>query len=136
MSETFNPTTTKPAEFDAYWETLLAELAALPMAPTLDLLPLRSTDFSTCYELYLTSIGPYRLFAYYNVPRGDGPFPAILSTPGYASVVTQTPHEERQRFVSMAVCARGQRRSDRPYAASFPGQAIVGISEPESYVYR
>src|SRR5438067_821275 len=136
MSEAFRPTVTKPADFDTFWDAVLQELAAVPIAPTLDPLPLRSTDFSTCYELYLTSIGPYRLFAYYNVPRGEGPFPAVLSTPNYASVVTQTPFEERQRYVSMALCARGQRRSDRPLAASFPGQAIDGIAEPSTYVYR
>jgi cephalosporin-C deacetylase len=98
--------------------------------------PIRSTAFSTCYSLYLTSVGPYRLYAYYSVPRGDGPFPAILHTPAYASVVTQTPFEERQRYVSMALCARGQRLSDKPFAASYPGLAIVGIDEPETYVFR
>lgn len=136
MAELFAPTPTKPRDFDAYWEATLDDLAHVPVAATLDPLPLRSTDFSTCYELYLTSSGPYRLFAYYNVPRGDGPFPAVLSTPGYASVVGQTPYEERRHFISMALCARGQRRSDRPYAASFPGHAIVGIEEPTTYIYR
>jgi cephalosporin-C deacetylase len=125
-----------PSDFTAYWDTVLDELGQVPSAATLDPLPLRSTEFSTCYELYLTSLGPYRLFAYYNVPAGDGPFAAILSTPGYASVVFQTPYEERRGYVSMALCARGQRRSDRPFAASYPGLAIVGIDEPATYVYR
>jgi len=136
MPESCTPRTDQPADFDAYWEAVLAELDAVPAAPTLDPNPIRSTDFSTCYSLYLTSLGPYRLYAYYSVPRGDGPFPAILHTPGYASVVTQTPFEERQRYVSMALCARGQRLSDKPFAASFPGLAIVGIDEPATYIYR
>jgi cephalosporin-C deacetylase-like acetyl esterase len=59
-----------------------------------------------------------------------------LHTPAYASVVTQTPYEERQRYVSLALCARGQRLSDRPFAASYPGLAIVGIEEPSTYVLR
>lgn len=125
-----------PSDFDAYWDDLLAELAAVPAAPILEPNPLRSTDFSTAYHLNLTSIGPYRLYAYYNVPKGEGPFPAILHTPGYASVVTQTPFEERQKYVSMALCARGQRLSDKPFAASYPGLAAVGIDEPTSYIYR
>ncbi len=136
MAKTFPIPTTKPADFDAYWDTVLAELAKVPAAPTLDPNPLRSTEFSTCYSLYLTSIGPYRLYAYYNVPHGPGPFPAILHTPAYASVVPQTSFEERQHYVSMAICARGQRLSDKPFAASFPGLATVGIDEPTSYVYR
>lgn len=125
-----------PVEFDAYWNDLLAELAEVPAAPILEPNPLRSTEFSTAYHLDLTSIGPYRLYAYYSVPHGDGPFPAILHTPGYASVVTQTPFEERQKYISMALCARGQRLSDKPFAASYPGLAVVGIDEPGSYIYR
>lgn len=136
MVDSFVPRTEKPADFDDFWDAVLAELDAMPAAPILDPNPLRSTDFATSYSLYLTSIGPYRLYAYYNVPNGSGPFPAILHTPGYASVVTQTPYEERQRHVSMALCARGQRLSDKPFAASYPGLAVVGIDEPSTYVYR
>lgn len=136
MPETFQPSASKPADFDAYWDAVLEELAGVPAAPVLDPDPIRSTEFSTSYSLYLTSIGPYRLYAYYNVPHGDGPFPAILHTPSYASVVTQTPFEERETYISMALCARGQRLSDRPFAASFPGLAVVGIDEPSTFIYR
>src|SRR5207244_1455461 len=69
----------------------------------------------------MTSLGDYRLFAYYSVPNGAGPFPAIYHAPGYASVVQVPPYEERRRHAGLSVCARGQRLSDRPYAAAFPG---------------
>ena len=136
MPEQFKPSGLKPTRFDDFWDELGRELASVPVAATLDLLPLRTTDFATCYEVYLTSIGPYRIFSYYTVPNGDGPFPAILHAPGYASVVTVAPHEERQRYITMCLCARGQRRSDRPFAASFPGQAIVGVEEAKTFIYR
>ena len=136
MIETFQPGTVRPADFDAYWDAMLADLATVPAAATIEPNPLRSTDLSTGYSLQLTSIGPYRLYAHYSVPNGDGPFPAILHAPAYASVVTPTPYEERKRYVSLALCARGQRLSDRPFAASYPGLAIVGIEEPPTYVFR
>ncbi len=136
MLKAFQPTALKPAAFEDYWDSLLCDLASVPHAATLDPKPDTTTEFATSYSLYLTSVGPYRLFAYYTVPRGEGPFPAILHTPSYMSVVTQTPYEERQRYVSMAICARGQRRSDKPYAARYPGVAIDGIEEPGTYVYR
>lgn len=136
MTMTFQPTTSPPADFDAFWNALEAQLAAVPCAATLDPKPDTTTEFSTSYSVYLSSVGPYRLFAYYNVPRGDGPFPAILHAPSYMSVVTQTPYEERQQYISMAICARGQRQSDKPYAARFPGLAIDRIDAPGSYVYR
>jgi cephalosporin-C deacetylase len=137
MSTTyFRPGASRPSDFAAYWDAVLKELGDIPAAPILDPNPLRSTEFATAYHLYLTSVGPYRLYAYYNIPKGEGPFPAILHTPGYASVVTQTPFEERRRYVSMALCARGQRLSDRPFAASYPGLATVGVEAPETSIFR
>jgi cephalosporin-C deacetylase-like acetyl esterase len=112
------------------------ELAALPVAAEVDPLPLRSTDFADGYGVKLTSVGPYRLFAYYSVPHGDGPFPAIYHAPGYASVVQVPPYEERRRHVVLSICARGQRLSDRPYAASFPGLLTDGIEDASAYVFR
>ncbi len=136
MPELFKPSGTKPEPFDAYWSQVEAELAAVAPVAIVDPLPLRSTEFATCFEVYLTSIGPYRLFNYYTVPKGDGPFPAILHAPGYASVVGPAPYEERQRYITMCVCARGQRRSDHHYAARFPGQATHGIQNPATFIYR
>jgi cephalosporin-C deacetylase len=136
MPLAFQPSSQRPTDFDAYWSETLADLAAVPAAPILEPNPLRSTEFADCYALYLTGVGPYRLYAYYNVPHGPGPFPALLHTPGYASVVGQTPFEERQKYVSMALCARGQRLADKPFAASYPGLAVVGIEEPSGYVFR
>src|SRR6266849_1073213 len=114
MSKAFQLAPSPPADFDDFWNALDRDLARVPLAPSLDPKPDTTNEFSTSYSVYLTCLGPYRLFAYYNVPRGDGPFPAILHAPSYMSVVTQTPYEERRRFVSMAICARGQRLSDRP----------------------
>ena len=62
------------SDFDAYWSAVDDELARYPAAPELELSPLRKTDYATVYHLKITSIGPYRLFGYYSVPRGDGPF--------------------------------------------------------------
>lgn len=135
-SEPFTPSAHPPADLDAYWQAALDELAALPLAAEVDPLPLRSTDFADCYAVKLTSIGPYRLFAYYSVPRGDGPFPAIYHAPAYASVVAVPPYEERRRHVVLSLCARGQCLSDRPFAASYPGLLTHGIESPASYIYR
>ena len=51
----------RPADFDAYWESVDRELAQYPGAPTLERLALPSDEFSTVYALRLTSIGPYRI---------------------------------------------------------------------------
>ena len=65
----------RPADFDAYWDGVDEELARYPMAVEMERNALRSSEFSTVYNVRLTSIGPYRIFGYYSVPIGDGPFP-------------------------------------------------------------
>lgn len=128
--------TAKPIDFDHYWQGVNAELAALPVAPELTPLPIRTTDFGTVYRLHLTSLGAYRIFAYYCVPQGDGPFPVLYQLPNYGSVVHVPPYEERQQYVSVALCHRGQRLSDQPFAAAYPGLLTTGINSPQQYIYR
>jgi cephalosporin-C deacetylase-like acetyl esterase len=84
-----------PADFDAYWDGLDAELARYDAAPELELLPLRCTDFARFYALRLTSIGPYRIFGYYSAPIGDGRFPGLLITPRYGSVNNPPHYDDR-----------------------------------------
>ncbi len=130
----------KPDGFDGFWKANLDELASLPPAPEVVELPLRSTDFATAYGVRLTSIGPYRIFAYLSIPKGSGPFPAKYFLPRYGSVVDLVPqgtaNDQRRQCVTFSVSVRGQRLADQPYAASFPGLLTDGIDDLDSYVYR
>jgi cephalosporin-C deacetylase len=129
-----------PDDFNAYWDHVIAELAAIPPAPEVEEIPLRSTDFATAYGVRLTSIGPYRLYGYLSIPNGDGPFPARYHLPRYGSVTDLVPqgqaNGQRKEHVTFAICVRGQRLADQPYAAAFPGQLTDGIDDPATYVYR
>jgi cephalosporin-C deacetylase-like acetyl esterase len=129
-------TTTKPADFDAYWDGIDAELARFPIAAEERFVKRRTTDFSTAYDVELTSIGPYRLFAYLAIPAGDGPFPALIHMPRYGSV-NNVPHwDDRQRYVTVVLMHRGQRLADQPFSASYPGLLTLGIDDPATYIYR
>ncbi|MGC4191703.1 MAG: acetylxylan esterase [Thermomicrobiales bacterium] len=124
------------AEVDAYWDAIDAELATIPANPESFEIPLYSTGFSTTYRSRFTSIGNYRIAAYISVPHGEGPFPALLSIPGYASVVTPPQYEDRQRYVVMTLMYRGTRGADWPYAGAFPGMFTDGIADPDAWIYR
>lgn len=130
----------RPDDFDGYWQAVRAELDRLPPAPELREIPLRATDFAAAYAVRLTSIGPYRIFGYLSIPKGDGPFPARCFLPRYGSVVELAPqgtaNAQRRDYVTFSVGVRGQRRADQPYAASFPGLLTDGIHDPAAYAYR
>ena len=129
----------RPSDFDSYWQSTLRDLAPLAPAPELEHLPVRDTDFAELYGVRLTSIGPYRLFAYLSIPKGAGPFPARYTAGNYGSVhsIPSGPANiSRGRYITFSIAVRGQRGSDRPFAADFPGLLTAGIDDPEAYVYR
>jgi cephalosporin-C deacetylase len=123
-------------ELETYWAEAMAEVTSRPPAPEVDDLTIRSTEFADGYGVKLTSLGDYRLFAYYSVPKASGPHPAIYHAPGYASVVGVPPYEERRQHAVLSLCARGQRLSDRPYAAAFPGLLTDRVDDPSAYPLR
>jgi cephalosporin-C deacetylase len=128
-----------PTGFDPYWQTVSDELAATPAAAEEEHVPLRSGERHRTYGVKLTSIGPYRIFAYLSIPEGEGPFPAVYLFPRYMSVVeplTQgLPARKREQCVVFALAARGHRNADRPYAAEFPGMLTDGVDDPARYVF-
>lgn len=129
-------TSTRPGDFDAFWGGIDADLARYPIAPEERVNTRRSNEFSTSYDVELTSIGPYRIFAYLSIPHGDGPFPALMYFPRYGSVNQPTTWEDKQRYVTLTIMHRGQRLADQPFAASYPGLLTLGIDDPATYIYR
>ncbi|HEU5329548.1 MAG: acetylxylan esterase [Thermomicrobiales bacterium] len=122
--------------FEQYWQQVDTDLARYPAAPTLEASPLRTTDYATVYHLRLTSVGPYRIFGYYSVPHGDGPFPGLFQVPRYGSV-NHVPHpDDRRRYAVLQLMYRGQRLADQPFAAAYPGLLTLGITDPATYIYR
>ena len=126
----------KPQDFDQYWKKIEDELASIQPAAERTELHLRSAPEAKVYGLKLTSLDHYRIFAYFCVPSGKGPFPVIYRLPNYGSVVHIPPFEERCKYISVALCHRGQRLSDQPFAAKYPGLLTSGIDSKLNYIYR
>jgi cephalosporin-C deacetylase len=120
----------------SFWEAVDAELASVPMAAELRPIPERALPDSTLYLARLTSIGPYRITAYYSVPNRPGPHPGLLLTPRYGSVNHAPDFHDRARYAVVQLIHRGQRLADKPFAAEYPGLLTHGIDAADSYVYR
>lgn len=82
-------TQTEPADFDAFWNSSLAELAKVPLDPQLTELPDRGNDKVTVYHVSFRNIGgtPWnnlyaRVYGILCVPRAPGKYPAVLQVPG------------------------------------------------------
>jgi cephalosporin-C deacetylase-like acetyl esterase len=127
----------QPQGSPAYWQAVLDEVSALSdSAVAVESLPIRSNETSIAHGLRFEGVGGYPLFAYFTVPRGEGPFPALFQTPGYGSVVGVPAYERRSRYAVMALCHRGQRLSDSGYSAAYPGLLTDGLPGADTYVYR
>ena len=66
-------------------------------------------------------------------PTANGPFPALVRMPDYASVHDIIYTSLRHRAVVMNPTYRGQRNSDGLVRASYPGLLTDGIDSPETY---
>lgn len=130
MASTATDTTTQ------WWDGIDDDLSRLPANPELTHDALRSSEHFDMYRVRMTSVDNYVIAAWLNIPKGDGPVPAVMYTPTHMSVVTPAPYEFRRRAVTMNVISRGQRGADKPYAAAFPGHLTVDIENPQRYIQR
>ncbi len=117
----------------SFWERIEAQLAETDPDIEIERDAFYSQPEWDVFRMRYTSTGGHRLFAWLSVPHGDGPFPALVRMPDYASVhdIIYTPL--RERAVVMNATHRGQRNSDGLVRASYPGLLTDGIDGAETY---
>jgi cephalosporin-C deacetylase-like acetyl esterase len=76
------PIATMPDDFDAFWEEGKRELAKVPTDPKLERSAEHSDARVDCYKISLANVGGRRVHGWLSVPKGKGPFPAVLTVPG------------------------------------------------------
>jgi cephalosporin-C deacetylase len=76
------PTAKMPADFDAFWEAGKKELAQVAIDAKLEQVAKQSDDRALCYKISLGNIEGKRVHGWLSVPKGQGPFPAVLTVPG------------------------------------------------------
>ena len=125
---------TQSPDHAAFWERVEAGLAETAPNVSLERDPFYSQPEWDVYRMHYDSTEGNRLFAWFSAPHGDGPFPALLRMPDYASVHDIIYTSLRERAVVMNATHRGQRNSDSLVRASYPGLLTDGIESVDSYV--
>ena len=74
----------EPADFDAFWNSQKALLAAVPLNPVVTLYS--TSNFSKTYRVTLDHIDNRKVYGYLTVPDGVGPFPGVVVMPPYGNV--------------------------------------------------
>ena len=117
-----------------FWDKTEAQLTET----SLDLSVERDSFYSQpeweVYRLNYNTTDGHRLFAWLSVPKNvEGPVPALIRLPDYASVHDIIYTSLRHGAVVMNATHRGQRNSDGNYRASYPGLLTDGIADGESW---
>ena len=125
--------TSAPTSAAAFWEQTEAQLAETPLDVSLERDAFYSQPEWDVYRMHYASSGGHRLFAWFSVPHGDGPFPALVRMPDYGSVHDIIYTSLRHHAVVVNPTYRGQRNSDGLVRASYPGLLTDGIDSPDTY---
>jgi cephalosporin-C deacetylase len=129
----------RPVDFDAFWQEILEESAKTPLNPSMNPVPLRSTDEVETFEIHYDSIDGVRVAGWYCRPRESfipGPYPALLIVPGYISEPTVPRSWAKLGFAAIGVAPRGKLRSNGQYNPGYPGLLVDNIVDRNTYSYR
>lgn len=129
----------RPDDFDDFWNATLARVAEIPLRPTFDYVPERSTAEVAVYDVHYDSWEGVRISGWYAVPRAEhlpGPYPALMLLPGYISEPTIPRNWARQGYAAFAVAPRGKLRSNQLFDPGYPGLLVHDIVDPNTYGYR
>ena len=134
----------RPADFDAYWDTALAELDAHDSQVELIPYPLK-THHAECFDLWFTGIGGARIYAKYLRPKhATAPHPALVEFHGYSGHSGDWSGKlgwVNQGFSIAALDCRGQGGKSEDVGGvkgnTLRGHIIRGLADsPEKLYYR
>lgn len=125
-------------EVRGFWDDLDRDLTGIPLALRVERGAFYSQPEWDVYRMRYNGADGYRLFAWLSIPcrPREGAFPALLRMPDYASVHDLIYTPLRHVAIVMNATHRGQRHSDSPFQAQYPGLLTEGISDPQAYVLR
>ena len=129
----------KPADFDDFWQEVLAQADAVPLAAEIRPEPMRSGDGVDVFQAFYDSIDGVRIAAWYCLPSGADagePLPSIIAAPGYQSDPAIPKEWAKRGYAALALAPRGKLRSRAQFDPGYPGLLTYGIVDRNVYSYR
>ena len=81
--EKIQPTVKDPADFDNFWNNVIAEARRINLDPRMTLIPERCTSEANVYHIsFQNEIYGSRIYGILAMPKKPGKYPAILKVPG------------------------------------------------------
>lgn len=129
----------RPADFDEFWTGLLRQLDGIPLEPTVEHLPHRSTDTVDVFEIHYDSIDRVRIAGWYCTPKASHlapPYPGLLHVPGYVSEPDIPKIWAHRGYAAVGVAPRGKLRSNTQYDPGYPGLLTHNVLDRNTYAYK
>ena len=127
----------KPTDFEAFWQDVLRQVEAIPLAPEMVPDPLRTSDDIEVFQVFYQSLDQVRIAAWYCRPnRRAERSPAILFLPGYQMDPPIPKEWARKGYIALSVAPRGKLRSMRQFNPGYPNLLTHNIVDRHTYAYR
>lgn len=119
-------------DFDAFWESTLAELEEVPLEPEFTKVPEYSNELRSCYEVRYPSFGGALSGGILSVPNAPGKYPVIIVYMGYNAAPFYFDPSARPDCIEYLVSVRDQGIYRTPEARWID----QGLSSKEAFYYR
>ena len=119
-------------DFDAFWESTLAELAAIPLEPEWTKIPEASNEKRTTYDVRYTSLNGETAGCSVCIPNALGKYPVYIHYMGYGAEPFRFDPSAAPNRIEVLVSVRRQ-GIFKTAAESWVSQGIAG---KETYYYR
>jgi cephalosporin-C deacetylase len=128
---------TKPADFEAFWQGVLRQAEAVPLAAEVVPDPLRTSADIEVFQVFYDSLDHVRIAAWYCRPtRRAERTPAILFLPGYQMDPPIPKEWARKGYIALSVAPRGKLRSNRQFNPGYPNLLTYNLVDRHTYAYR
>ena len=125
---------TREEDFDQFWAASLEELA--DVSPEFELIEVSAEGAASVklYEVVMRSHGGVRVRGWLQVPKGEGPFPALLRVPGYT--MNMQPVADTGGAIVLSFNIRGHGDSTQDVPGRPKDFWVRGLDAKETYYYR